>query len=70
MTYVYKRLPAGGYTALPVTSDADLKAKLAQGWSVDPPADAPIVPPAPAETTVEPSEDDTPVRRGRKPRVN
>ena len=62
MTYVYKRLPTGGYTALPAESPVVLKRLVSQGWSVDPPVDAPVV----ADPVVPPAEAEAPEPAPRK----
>lgn len=68
MTYVYKRLAEGGYTAIPVQSDKDRDAKVAQGWTLEPPVDAPApvaIPPEEAESV---AEDYRPVEAAPAPR--
>lgn len=41
--YVYQRLPAGGYTALPVQSEKERSAKVKEGWLTEPPVDTPVL---------------------------
>ena len=65
--FVYKRLPAGGYTALPAESPVVRQRLISQGWSLEPPMDTPPAPVVEPAVTIEPVEDaPAPKKRGRQ----
>lgn len=66
MTYMYKSLPDGGYTAVPTRTDVERARLMRQGWS----ASVPVQPVAPTEPETEPGPvvDEAPPKRRGRPR--
>lgn len=60
MTYVYKTLPDGSYTAVPVRSAVDTARKLREGWSLT----CPVTVSAP-EAEIKEAYAEPPKKRGR-----
>lgn len=71
MTYVYKGLPGGGYTAMPAQTPKDVARFVAQGWSETAPVATPTEQTAVEDVPIAPADGaEPPKRRGRRPSVN